>query len=67
MQNCQAYQVSHHSLSILSLIQGIPTELAGGRREGVSNRMGHSTGSSLASIQSRLFAGPPSPHLWGRG
>lgn len=34
MQNCQAYQVSHHSLSTSSLIQGIPTELAGGSREG---------------------------------
>lgn len=33
MQNCQAYQVSHHSLSVSSLIQGIPTELAGGSGE----------------------------------
>lgn len=34
MRNCQAYQVSHHSLSISSLIQEIPTELAGGSGEG---------------------------------
>lgn len=39
------------------------------RRHGVwvSSRMGHITGSSLASILNRLFAGPPSPLLWGKG
>lgn len=67
MQNCQDYQVSHHSLSISPLIQGIPTELEGGSGE---KRRG---GGSLREWERVHFQPPqwalywaPSAAVWGR-